>query len=179
MLKNIGTISDKWLQHLIDFATNLPNDAYMPHPYFPMTDAIDCTLEYSRDNPVMYDFLRDEEHGLAQILDIQYLRAFTFDRMRPMSYLNEHSDLRPGQMIAKNVASTIHKVHIPLITNRYVAFAWVPEKVVVHNITPGNIYLFNNVVKHNAMNLSDEYRYHMILRYEEPAYTENINDKSP
>lgn len=171
----MGTISDEWHKFLVNYATvDLENqNAYAIHPHFGnTTDKLFITDRYKNDDPVLHEFIRDKKAGLSQYFDNDYLTNITIQRVEPYSYIYEHTDNDgPYPMLA----SITHKIHIPLVTNRYVAFTWRRDgPPVVMSMQEKNIYLFNQVVTHNVINLSDYHRYHLIAQYTREGIPEEL-----
>lgn len=90
------------------------------------------------------------------------------NKLLPMTYVEDHSDL-----IATSWPSIIHKIHIPIITNNQCGHMWASSKYketnTVAHFEAGGIYLYNNVDLHSAVNLSNQERIHLIMRYSRGA----------
>jgi len=103
--------------------------------------------------------------------------------MKPMTYLNEHSDLATKHelnILRKNNNSTAVKLQIPIITNDKVAMMWrnsTPElnkQSNVVNFKIGKIYIINNIDPHCAINLSNSPRYFITSRF----HMDSVLDKT-
>jgi len=90
--------------------------------------------------------------------------------MYPNSYLVEHSDYTAVNY--GSMQDNIVKIQIPIITNDKVAMMWREEgksiSTVAHLIE-GGIYIVNNIQIHSAINLSDQNRYYLTMRFKNDA----------
>jgi hypothetical protein len=129
-------------------------------------------------------------HMIENILNVQPAIEALSNIVNPEGYLNsyinilpanhyifEHSDVGEGKFFSDNL--TIHKIHIPLITNQSSGHMWKcfyeENKQVAVNFERGASYLFNNVDIHSAVNFSsNEDRYHLILRYRQDSIAESF-----
>jgi hypothetical protein len=90
--------------------------------------------------------------------------------MYPNTYLLEHSDYTAVNY--GKIQDTILKIQIPIITNDKVAMMWREDDKVtstVAKLIEGGIYIVNNVRFHSAINLSDQNRYFLTIRFKNDA----------
>jgi hypothetical protein len=90
--------------------------------------------------------------------------------MYPGTYLLEHSDYTAVKY--GKIQDTILKIQIPIITNDKVAMMWREDDTVtstVAKLIEGGIYIVNNVRPHSAINLSDQNRYFLTIRFKNDA----------
>ncbi len=87
------------------------------------------------------------------------------DKMLPQVYLKEHSDTVAYPTGKEDTIKLFHKIHVPLLTPVGCALMWRNTPIM---LVPqvGNAYLINNVDIHSAINMSDQPRYHLILKYQ-------------
>lgn len=128
------------------------------------------TTDFNPDIILVNNLLNqtDYEKALLEELLVNYLDALfsrsklyntTVSLMLPRTYLLEHSD-----HVSRERLQTFYKLHIPIVTNDKVGHMWRNSAEVFH-MEKGGIYLFDNIRKHSAVNLSSEDRYHLMVRY--------------
>lgn len=174
-LKKIGTLSEHWHKHLVNYAVNvLENEhVYKIHPDFGnTTDKLYITPRFYNDNPYLSEFINDKDEGLAKYFDNDHFKYITLQRVEPYSYIYEHTDM-DGPYAGQ--AAFHHKIHFPLITNEYVAYSWRRNAApTMLGMEERGIYLFNQIVTHNVMNLSRVPRYHLIAQYGIPGVPDSL-----
>ena len=142
------------------------------------------------DNLGFYKGKGIRTHMIENVADVQLAIDAISTIVSPNGYLNsyvnilpanhyifEHSDVGEGKFFNDNL--TIHKIHIPLITNQSSGHMWKcyyeENKQVAVNFERGASYLFNNIDIHSAVNFSsNEDRYHLILRYRQDSIAESF-----
>jgi len=90
--------------------------------------------------------------------------------MYPNTYLIEHSDYTAVNYGA--VQDNIIKIQIPIITNDKVAMMWRADEdwtFIMAHLVEGGIYIVDNVRTHSAVNLSDQNRYHLTIRFKDDS----------
>ena len=90
--------------------------------------------------------------------------------MYPGTYLLEHSDYTAVNY--GSMQDNILKIQIPIITTDKVAMMWREDDTVTSTVAQfieGGIYIVNNVRPHSAINLSDQNRYFLTIRFNNDA----------
>lgn len=159
--KNIGNVSLKhvgaMLQHIpvLDFGAR----------FFKPGAAISVSQDLTESEwPDLAALVNDAQAGMAQFCKPEYFLSGSIDRMTPNSYLNEHSDTALAPWSQHR-----HKIHIPLMTNDKVGFFW-GDSTPQFRMRTGEVFIYNNTDRHSVANLSDEDRYHLILRYKPECF---------
>lgn len=157
----LGNIKQETLNELKEFALS---NKYSKNPDFSESSNVAVTEFLKNDIPCIAKVV-DE---ISDLLNPAYFLSGYINILPAFSYITEHTDC----VINKNPL-TIHRVHIPLITNEKVGFMWNGKQKkrpnFVAQFKEGEIYLYNNVAIHSVINLSQEDRYHLLLRYDSPA----------
>lgn len=87
-------------------------------------------------------------------------------RMHPCSYLREHSDLNTVKGDKSRFFDVI-KLQIPIITNDHVMMMWTKtlNQFHVERLKVGEIYIFDNIVRHSVVNGGDSHRFNLTSRF--------------
>ncbi len=162
--KHIGALDHSLLDDLKKIVVDLQ---YTPTAAFP-------------PNVILVNLLSGELYErLMDFFEIYFDRSgakeFNIARMTPMSYLLEHSDMAYSKRTTQYLTNVI-KMHVPIITNDKNGMMWLnsqPDTPLapghVEQFKEGGIYIIDNIRKHCAVNLSDEYRYYLTVRYTEAS----------
>lgn len=103
----------------------------------------------SLDISYTIETLKEIEKWVGYVYSARIGRA-RYMALKPKSCLTYHKDI-----------DNIIRIHIPIYTNENCFF--VNEDIVGRMDTPGRAYIFNNQVKHTAVNASRESRVHIVV----------------
>lgn len=117
------------------------------------------------------EIIKEIVDSINDIIPAEYYLESYISLMPGMTYIHPHSDSVIG--VEPHVT---HKIHIPIITNDACGHMWVNEGKgnpnLVSHFREGEVYFYDNVSKHSAINLSHSNRYHLIIKYSKDAYHE-------
>ena len=158
--KEIGKLKNETLSELREYALAAQYKKNAGHFH----KEILKTYPIQLDDPII-ELVKNE---LNSLVDKTLLKKAMINILPPSMHIPEHSDVGPKSFNTDDL--TIHKIHIPIITNTYCCHTWngdtLAGDVCAKHMEEGKIYLFNNVTLHGATNASPtDSRYHLIMRY--------------
>ncbi len=155
MFRNLGKLDLNVLKVLQDLALTLDYTKGVFNPSVILQVQLDTKL------PGIQSLIREPCLGF---FNPNGLVGCEIDKMLPQVYLKEHSDTIAYPEGKEETIKLFHKIHVPLLTPVGCSLMWRNTPVVLIPQV-GNAYLINNVDIHSAINLSDQPRYHLILKY--------------
>lgn len=163
MFRNLGKLDLNLVKALQDFALSLDYTKGVFNPSVILQAQVDL-------NQAEVQSLT-RQRSLA-FFNPNALIGVEIDKMLPQVYLQEHSDTVAYSADKEDNVKFFHKIHVPLLTPQGCSLMWRSTPTVLIPQV-GNAYLINNVDIHSAVNLSNEPRYHLILKYKNTTYSVN------
>jgi hypothetical protein len=166
--KLIGNLSQSLLEELKIIAPE--------QEYFSVPDFHANVIKVSRSRRQLAEnyqnIINKVYKELAKFFDPGGNIETNFACMYPNTYLVEHADYNAVNY--GSMQDNIIKIQIPIITNDKVAAMWRNTedndlKSIVAQLVEGGIYIFNNVQIHSAINLSNQNRYYLTIRFKKDA----------
>lgn len=156
----LGDLRKDYLDQLVDLALEVE---YYNNPEF-NNSKIHTSKTFNKSIPLVKNII---DH-LDPMMKSECFINCHFNKMLPMAYVADHSDL-----VATFWPTITHKIHIAVITNEKCGHMWPRAEKRLDSISThfeaGGVYLYNNVDLHSAVNLSDQERIHLIMRYTREA----------
>jgi hypothetical protein len=155
MFRDLGTVDLNLIKALQDYALSLEYVKGVFNPFVILQAQVDPL------QPEVQELTR--QPSLA-FFNPGRLVGAEVDKMLPHAYLREHSDTVAYATGTEDNIKLFHKIHVPLLTPQGCSLMWrnTPTALIPK---VGHVYLINNVDVHSAVNLSNEPRYHLILKY--------------
>jgi hypothetical protein len=162
--KEIGELKNETLMLLKEYALSAEfkkNTGFF-HKELIKTTGINLNL------PII-EIVKNELHP---ILNSALLKKAHINMLPPTMLMPDHSDVGPKSINTDDL--TIHKIHIPIVTNQHCCHFWNVDQlsgnVYATHMEEGKVYMFNNIAPHGAVNASkSDSRYHLIMRYDVEA----------
>ncbi len=160
MFRNLGKLNLQVLKKLQDLALTLDYTKGVFNPNVILQVQLDTKL------PEIQELTKEP---CLSFFNPSCLVGVEIDMMLPQVYLKEHSDTVAYPAGKEDNIKLFHKIHVPLLTPVGCSLMWRDTPTVLIPQV-GNAYLINNVDIHSAVNLSDQPRYHMILKYKNTTH---------
>jgi hypothetical protein len=151
-----GLTVEQWQENTsrqITFKQHVSTETYFIHDY---------PLEWKLNTPYDGTLLREGSKIWEQIKPIVKsleehhngtMGRVMFTKLAPNGHIPAHKD--GGEYL-----ETVRRHHIPIITNKNVAFIVDKEKI---NMQEGEVWEINNAKEHEVLNLSEHYRVHLMI----------------